>query len=304
MPHPIRATWLTRPGWSEFGAWRKSGGHKGFDYYCPEGTPIYATGHGRVAHIGSNMDPVLGFGHSVRIAYPGSRVTIDAHMRARTPLNVGQSVTPDTIVGHVGKTGNAFRTVWSAIYDGLRKNLRHDHHEVTIRGKLADPIALYGPVFAGDDGTPIPTTPKRRRKDMDAYVISRVEDGKITELSLCHEILVGTTPIEQGYIVIRPSKDANGDPIPLKQALIAAARAHGLGFGITTTNGGDRPSYVAGQQLARDKRKQYLRDRAEFAAEIAKAIGSSGTNNAPPADLSPVMTALKSISDTLGRIFK
>lgn len=181
MPHPIRATWLTRPGWSEFGAWRKSGGHKGFDYYCPEETPIYGTGPGgRVAHIGSNMSLILGFGHSVRIAYPGSRVTIDAHMSRRTPLAYGQSVDENTVVGYVGKTGNAFRTVWVAIYNGVSRALRHDHHEVTVRGVLVDPIALYGPAFAD--------TPTRSRENP-MSIIKKTEKG--TEWCLFAPLMSG-----------------------------------------------------------------------------------------------------------------
>lgn len=188
MPHPIRATWLTRPGWSEFGAWRKSGGHKGFDYYAPEGTPIYGTGEGgRVVHIGYNMDPVLGFGHSVRIEYPGSRVTVDAHMRSRTPLNVGDSVGIDTIVGYVGKTGNAFRTIWNG--------LRHVHHEVTVRGVLVDPIALYDPALAGDDGTPIPT-----EQDDDMKIIA-VPAGSIGLIGGHGEPVVFTNYATQGFLI-------------------------------------------------------------------------------------------------------
>lgn len=152
MPHPIRDHWETRPRWSEFGAWRASGGHKGFDYYCPEGTTIYGTHEGgRVAKIAYNGNIANGFGHNITVVYPGSVVVVDAHMRGRSPLEVGDSVGIWTALGEVGKTGNAWATIW--------KGLRHDHHQITVRGVLVDPIQYYQSL-AGDEGSPIP--PVRR----------------------------------------------------------------------------------------------------------------------------------------------
>lgn len=147
MPHPIRATWHTRPGWSEFGAWRSHGGHNGFDYYCPEGTPIYGTQANGVVHsIGYNMNVANGFGHSVTVNYPGGVQTIDAHMQSRTPLNVGDAVGTDTLLGYVGKTGNAVNTIW--------QGMRHDHHEVRINGQRVDPISYYM-ALAGAESDPL-----------------------------------------------------------------------------------------------------------------------------------------------------
>lgn len=138
MGHPLR-NWHSRPGWSEFGAPRPNGSwktHRGFDYYAPEGTPIYGTADGgRVVAIRYNPNPLTGFGHSIRIAYPNGIETLDAHLQARTPLQLGDPVDETTIVGAVGKTGNAWRTIW--------RGMRHDHHEVFVGGVRVDPIAFH-----------------------------------------------------------------------------------------------------------------------------------------------------------------
>jgi hypothetical protein len=140
----------------------------------------------------------------------------------------------------------------------------------------------------------IPTMPepdtKQRRDKMDAYVIGRVDKGEITEVSLCHETLVGPTPIERGYIVVRAGTTVTGEKVSLQDAMTAAARAHGLGLRVTGVNGGDRATYVAGQELARNARAQYLRDRAEFAAEIARALPAAGST-----DLTPVLEAVEAV---------
>lgn len=138
MPHPLRS-WHTRPGWSEFGAPRPNGSwktHRGFDYYAPEGTPIYGTADGgRVVAIRYNPNPLTGFGHSIRIAYPNGVETLDAHLQARTPLQLGDPVDTDTVIGAVGKTGNAWRTIW--------RGMRNDHHEVFVDGVRVDPIEFH-----------------------------------------------------------------------------------------------------------------------------------------------------------------
>jgi hypothetical protein len=109
-------------------------------------------------------------------------------------------------------------------------------------------------------------TTTRRRSPVDAYCIARMDGAKVAEISLCHPSIIGPTDLERGYIVIRPSKNPDGTPIPLEDAMVAAARAYGLGLSQAGVNGGTRNEYMAGQQLARDLRTQYLRDRAEVSS--------------------------------------
>lgn len=154
MAAPIRARWLARPGWSEFGAPRPGsswGTHQGFDYYCVEGTPIYARGNGRVAGRGFHDG---GYGNYVDVAYPGSVVVRASHMQSGSPLAYGNPVDEDTVIGYVGKTGNAAGIVW---YVGGQA-LRHLHEEVRVSGRLVDPLG-WGVSPAGG-GTVTPITPE------------------------------------------------------------------------------------------------------------------------------------------------
>ena len=152
MAAPIRASY-TVPAGAQFGAPRAGGRHhQGTDYHCPIGTPIYATGNGRIAANIGETGVGIGFGNYVSISYPGNRVTLDGHMRERSPLAVGTLVNSGTIVGYVGITGNA-------IYADPPGS--HDHHQVWLNGALTNPAAYYGTTTAGNGGTPIiPTRPE------------------------------------------------------------------------------------------------------------------------------------------------
>lgn len=152
MPYPIRAEWFDRPGWSGFHTPRpgnSDGLHHGFDYYCPEGTPIYAAADGVVKGRGSGFGPTS-FGNNTTIWYDGTPIATAtyAHMNA-LPLNpVGTRVTANTILGYVGHTGNAAAVIWNG--------LRHVHEEILINGRYVDPIKYHGPVaVAVADSKPI-----------------------------------------------------------------------------------------------------------------------------------------------------
>lgn len=150
MFRPVR-TAFTIPYGAQYGAPREGGRHhQGTDYHCPVGTPIYATGEGRVVANVGETGVGIGFGNYVSIRYGANRQTLDGHLRERSSLSVGTNVTENTIVGYVGLTGNS-------IYADPPGS--HDHHQVWIGGNLVDPQSLYGPTFAGDGGTLIPTAP-------------------------------------------------------------------------------------------------------------------------------------------------
>ena len=156
MPPPIRGRWLTRPGWSEFGAPRPGstwGTHQGFDYYVEEGEPIYARGDGQVISRGV----AGGHGNFVDVQYAGGVVVRSSHMQSSSPLAYGARVTADSIIGGVGKTGNAAGIVWYV----HGRTLRHLHEEMRVHGRLVDPLPSIRP--AGSASTPIrpaaPTTP-------------------------------------------------------------------------------------------------------------------------------------------------
>lgn len=91
-----------------WGAARSEGRtHEGTDIFAPEGTPVYAATPGYVQRIGANpvggnIVSVIG-GAGVRYYY--------AHLSGFAEgLEEGQYVTPETLLGYVGNTGNAEAT--------------------------------------------------------------------------------------------------------------------------------------------------------------------------------------------------
>ena len=78
--------------------------HEGQDIFAPKGTPILSATRGLVYKIGENS---LG-GQTVSIIGAGGRVYYYAHLDAYAPnLAEGDFVTPQTVLGFVGTTGNA-----------------------------------------------------------------------------------------------------------------------------------------------------------------------------------------------------
>lgn len=78
--------------------------HEGQDIFAPKGTPILSATSGYVYKIGENN---LG-GQTVSVISKGGRVYYYAHLDSYAPgLEVGDRVSPRTVLGFVGTTGNA-----------------------------------------------------------------------------------------------------------------------------------------------------------------------------------------------------
>jgi murein DD-endopeptidase MepM/ murein hydrolase activator NlpD len=78
--------------------------HEGQDIFAPRGTAVYSATEGYVMRIGENR---LG-GQTVSVLGAGGRVYYYAHLDAYAPgLAAGDHVTPATVLGYVGTTGNA-----------------------------------------------------------------------------------------------------------------------------------------------------------------------------------------------------
>jgi len=81
--------------------------HQGQDIFAPRGTPIHSATEGYVVRIGENR---LG-GQTISVLGAGGRVYYYAHLDSYAPsLDVGDYVTPETVLGAVGTTGNAKNT--------------------------------------------------------------------------------------------------------------------------------------------------------------------------------------------------
>jgi murein DD-endopeptidase MepM/ murein hydrolase activator NlpD len=105
--------------------WRS---HKGVDYAAPTGTPIRATGDGRVAFRGTKG----GYGRTVILEHGGKYTTLYAHLSKYSKrARAGNRVKQGQVIGYVGKTGLASGP--------------HLHYEFRVHGKHRDPLRVELP---------------------------------------------------------------------------------------------------------------------------------------------------------------
>lgn len=99
--------------------------HKGVDYAAATGTPIKATGDGKVQFIGSKG----GYGKTIIVKHGEKYSTLYAHMsRFRKGMKRGQPVKQGQIIGYVGKTGLATGP--------------HLHYEFRMDGVHRNPVTV------------------------------------------------------------------------------------------------------------------------------------------------------------------
>jgi murein DD-endopeptidase MepM/ murein hydrolase activator NlpD len=101
-------------------------GHNGIDLKAPLGTPIYPIASGIVTE--TQQYPKGGI--TCKISHENGKVTsYYAHM-SQLKVSIGQKITPQTIIGLVGDTGNA------------KGRGAHLHYEVKINGSHVDPFSI------------------------------------------------------------------------------------------------------------------------------------------------------------------
>ena len=108
--------------------------HRGVDYAAPRGTPIKASGDGKVIFRGSKS----GYGNAVILQHGGNITTLYAHMsKFVSNVRVGTRVRQGQTIGYVGKTGLATANHLHYEYrvNGVHRNPR------TVELPKADPIA-------------------------------------------------------------------------------------------------------------------------------------------------------------------
>ncbi len=98
--------------------------HTGLDFSAPRGTPIYATGAGKVKKA-QNSYRKTGYGNQVEIDHGFGYVTKYAHMQLIT-VKLGQKIKRGDLIGYVGSTGGS--------------TAPHCHYEIIKDGKKIDPI--------------------------------------------------------------------------------------------------------------------------------------------------------------------
>ncbi len=102
--------------------------HKGVDYAAPRGTPIRATGEGKVVHRGNKG----GYGRTIIIQHGSRYSSLYAHMKnyARGMKN-GKRVKQGQIIGYVGSSGLATGP--------------HLHYEFRLNGAVRNPLTVKLP---------------------------------------------------------------------------------------------------------------------------------------------------------------
>jgi murein DD-endopeptidase MepM/ murein hydrolase activator NlpD len=102
--------------------------HKGVDYAAPIGTPVRASGDGRVAYVG----PKGGYGNVVEIDHSRGIVTVYGHLsRFARGLRTGEHVNQGSVIAYVGMTGLATGP--------------HLHYEFRINGVFKNPQTVSLP---------------------------------------------------------------------------------------------------------------------------------------------------------------
>ena len=105
--------------------WRS---HKGVDYAAPRGTPIRASGDGKVSFRGVKG----GYGKTIFIQHGSAYTTVYAHLNGYSRgIRNGKRVKQGQIIGYVGSTGLASGP--------------HLHYEFRVNGVHRNPLTVKLP---------------------------------------------------------------------------------------------------------------------------------------------------------------
>ncbi|MDR9458025.1 MAG: M23 family metallopeptidase [Salegentibacter sp.] len=99
--------------------------HYGMDFTAPRGTPIYATGNGRIERADNRS---TGYGNHIRIDHGYGYTSLYAHLH-KYNVRVGQRVLRGDVIGYVGSTG--------------RSQAPHLHYEIFKDDRRINPINFY-----------------------------------------------------------------------------------------------------------------------------------------------------------------
>lgn len=126
--------------------------HKGVDYAAAIGTPIRATGEGRIAFRGTQG----GYGNTIVIEHSRGYSTLYAHMSNFARLRLGARVRQGDIIGYVGRTGLATGP--------------HLHYEFRINGRHRDPLTVRLP-----KADPVPYGARKEFRELATAMLERLE---------------------------------------------------------------------------------------------------------------------------------
>ncbi|MBT8090503.1 MAG: peptidoglycan DD-metalloendopeptidase family protein [Gammaproteobacteria bacterium] len=135
--------------------------HRGVDYAAPRGTPIKASGDGKVIFRGTKS----GYGKAVILQHGGNITTLYAHMSAfAAKARVGSRVRQGQTIGYVGATGLA--------------TANHLHYEYRVNGVHRNPRTVPLP-----DAEPIEEKYRERFLASAKPIMQELEKFKSTQVA-------------------------------------------------------------------------------------------------------------------------
>lgn len=102
--------------------------HYGMDFTAPTGTPVYATGDGKVVEIKGSRRSRSGYGLVIKIDHGYGYETLYAHLNSFN-VRLGQKMKRGDVIGYVGNTGGS--------------TAPHLHYEVHKNGSAVNPQYYY-----------------------------------------------------------------------------------------------------------------------------------------------------------------
>ncbi len=139
--------------------------HKGVDYAAPRGTPIKATGDGRVTLAGRHG----GYGNTVIIQHGNRYKTLYAHMHNFAKgIRNGSQVKQGQVIGYVGTTGLSTGP--------------HLHYEFQVNGVHVDPLSQKLPM-----ADPIAASEKQRFLQQSKPLMALLDQERNSMLALNRE---------------------------------------------------------------------------------------------------------------------
>jgi murein DD-endopeptidase MepM/ murein hydrolase activator NlpD len=135
--------------------------HQGVDYAAPRGTPIKATGDGKVLLAGRKG----GYGNTVILQHGETYRTLYGHMQGFAKgIQTGSTVKQGQIIGYIGTTGLSTGP--------------HLHYEFQVNGVHVDPLGQKLPM-----ADPIAKAEKQRFLQQSQPLMARMDQEKATMLA-------------------------------------------------------------------------------------------------------------------------
>lgn len=135
--------------------------HKGVDYAAPRGTPIKATGDGKVLLAGRRG----GYGNTVIIQHGNTYRTLYGHMQGFAKgIHTGSAVKQGQVIGYIGTTGLSTGP--------------HLHYEFQVNGVHVDPLGQKLPM-----ADPIAKAERARFLQQSQPLMARMDQEKATMLA-------------------------------------------------------------------------------------------------------------------------